>query len=332
MQQYVLDHVDQGRLSAHVMRNEEVDFRSIAPLPSNVRAIEAALLFATGHQPFVALSGPSGCGKTLMLKAAQGYLRRHVRSDVEMMTAEQFLKMEGRVSLDRVLILDDCQEVLGKPKQYLRLRVALDRRIRGGRPTLLAFTCSGRDRRMMSFLPAPRKWCHEFIAEPDTNGRTSLTQHLAKQEKINLAPAFIKIIGSRLLGNGRVISGALRRIKLEKADWTDSHQVLRGCGLLDPFFADNSNWDLRHRIARASEDIVGKEPVFGSKGISKEDLACYMMIEVAGLCESAVANYLEMDPGTCYQRSQKVGRALKNDAGLSRLVHQCVESVLVRLA
>lgn len=321
------ESVSQGRLSSLVLPSEENGFRTIAPLHSNVRALEATLLFATNHQSFVALTGPSGCGKSLLLNAAHHYIKTSGIANVEYMTAEQFLKMEGRIGLEKTLVLDDCQHVLGKPKQCLRLRIALDRRVRGNRPTLVAFATTSKDRRIQRLLPNPRKWCLENIGEPDLAGRITLVQHLARVERLNLSPTFAKIIGARLLGNGRVVAGALRRLKLEKNEWTDSHQVLLGCGLLDPYFADNSHWDLKHRIMRTATEASAKE-----ERVESTDLACYLMIQVAGLCESSVAIYLETDPSQCYQKARKVAKQVRSDASIASLVQHCTESILGKLA
>jgi len=322
-----LEPAKQARLSSLVLPAEDAGFKVIAPLHTNVKAIEAGLLFATHHQSFVAILGPSGCGKTLLLHAVAEYLKAFGNAQVETMSAEAFLKMEGRVGLEKTLILDDCQDVFGKPKQCLRLRLALDRRVRGNRPTFVAFTSTGRDRRINNLLPAPRKWCLETITEPNQLGRISLVHHLARKERLNLSPTFTKIIAARLLGNGHVIAGALQRLKLEKNDWTDSQQILRGCGLLDPYFADNSNWDLRHRILRISQDATVRD-----HRLLVEELSCYLMIHVAGLCESSVANYLNLDPTKCYQFAGKVAKLVKNDASIASLIHQCVELTLARLA
>ncbi len=323
----IIEPVKQARLSSLVVPVSDTGFRVIAPLQTNVKVIEAVLLFATNHQNFVAITGASGCGKTVLLNAASDYLKANSAASVEMLSAEQFLKLENRIGLEKTLILDDCQHVLGKPKQYLRLRLALDRRVRGNRPTLVAFSSTTRDRRMNNLLPVPRKWCFETISEPDQFGRIALVHHLAKKERLNLSPLFTKIIGTKLLGNGRVVAGALQRLKLEKSEWTDSHQILRGCGLLDPYFADNSNWDLPHRILKTTNDVLTSE----SK-VNALDLACYLMIHVAGLCEASVASYLETDPGRCYQQAARVAKMVKNDATIASLVHQCTETVLSRLA
>jgi energy-coupling factor transporter ATP-binding protein EcfA2 len=323
----IQDPVKQARFSAVVLPTEETGFKVIAPLHTNVKAIEAALLFATNHQPFVAILGPSGCGKTLLLCAASDYIKAHGNTNVEFMSAEQFLKLESRIGLEKTIILDDCQDVFGKPKQCLRLRLALDRRVRGNRPTMVAFNCSSRDRRINNLLPAPRKWCLEAIGEPNLAGRIALVHHLARKERLNLSPVFTKIIGAKLLGNGRVIAGALQRLKLEKNEWTDSHQILKGCGLLDPYFADNSNWDLRHKIIRVAGDAVTKDP-----RLDVIELSCFLMIHGAGLCEASVANYLDVDPTRCYQNAAEIARLVKNDASIASLVHHCTESVLSRLA
>src|SRR5687767_10490030 len=50
-------------------------FESLAAVPSNVEALETALLFATGLQSFAALVGPSGWGKTHLLEAVSRKLR-----------------------------------------------------------------------------------------------------------------------------------------------------------------------------------------------------------------------------------------------------------------
>ena len=317
----------QARLSSLVVPVEDRGFKVIAPLQTNVKAIEAALLFATNHHSFVAISGASGSGKSLLLRAAFEYIKTQTSPNVEILSAEQFLKMESRIGLETILILDDCQHVFGKPKQYLRLRLALDRRVRGNRPTLVAFTSIHRDRRINNLLPVPRKWCLEAISEPDQLGRVALVQHLAKRERLNLSPSFAKIVGAKLLGNGRVVAGALQRLKLEKSEWIDSHQILRGCGLLDPYFADNSNWDLRHRITKISNDLVTPDAK-----VTSPQMACYLMIHVAGLCEASVANYLEADPTRCYQNAAVVAKLLKTDACTASLVHQCTEVILSRLA
>lgn len=318
----------QARLSTLVLPVAETGFRVIAPLQTNVRAIEAALLFATNHQPFVAIVGPAGCGKSLLLGAACEYLKANSHAKVEFMSADQFLKLESRIGLETTIILDDCQDVFGKPKQCLRLRLALDRRVRGNRPTMVAFNCTGgRDRRIVNMLPAPRKWCLESIEEPNLAGRISLVHHLSRKGNLNLSPVFTKIIGAKLLGNGRVIAGALQRLKLEKSEWTDSQQILRGCGLLDPYFADNSNWDLRHRILTVAGQAVAKD-----HRLEQDELSCYIMIHLAGLCEASVANYLDADPTRCYQQAARVAKLVQHDASIASLVHQCTESILSKLA
>ena len=52
------------------------NFDTIATLPSNVEAVEAALQFAVGANPFMVLVGPSGWGKTHLLECVATRLRQ----------------------------------------------------------------------------------------------------------------------------------------------------------------------------------------------------------------------------------------------------------------
>ena len=58
-----------NKLSNVLFERRVATFNSLAALPSNVEAIEAALMFSAGLNPFVAIVGPSGWGKSHLLGA-----------------------------------------------------------------------------------------------------------------------------------------------------------------------------------------------------------------------------------------------------------------------
>jgi chromosomal replication initiation ATPase DnaA len=314
------------KLSELVLPKTDLGFSTIAPLPCNVRAVEAALLFATGHAKFVVIYGPSGQGKSQILRAAESYIHSHQRHSAEVMSSDQFLKVHSRLDGDTAILIDDCQLLLNRPKQRLAFRLALERRMRAGRPTLLAFGYRGQERQLSSSLPNPRVWMKEEICEPCEVQRHLLIQHLAKREDMRLSPVLIQIMAKKLLGNGRAIQGALHRLKLIQQDWQEPTQVLRACGVLDPFFADNPNWDLRHAIHRTAQETA---TLFSS--VNSEDLACYTMLKTAHLCEDSVAHYMTGEPQKCYAKAVRFAKLKRVNAGAALVHLQFVEQVLARL-
>jgi chromosomal replication initiation ATPase DnaA len=314
-----------------ILPNERTSFAGVAPLPSNVRAVEIALLFATGHTTFGVIHGASGCGKTQILRAAASYCISHSDRTVEYRTAEQFISQSSRNEPSIPVVLDDCQSVIGKPKQRLLFRLAIERRVRANRPTLLCFSENGLARpltskQLTSFLPHSRSWKVEKVESPSTPERFMLIQHLARTEGMRLSPALINIIATKMLGNGRVLLGAIRRLKLQQTDWVEPLQVLRACGTLDPYFADNPTWDLRHRIARVAEDHQTMFPE-----VNATDMAIFTMLRTAGLCEGAVSSYLGISPTTAYTQANAFARLTRGDAMIAARHHQFVELTLDRL-
>lgn len=313
-------------LSSVMMPSNSIEFSSLAALPSNVNALEAALLFSNTHLPFVVISGPSGCGKTQLLDASRDFIEQHSDEAVEMMSASQFLKLQRRLDMRKVLILDDCHEVMQQPKQMLQFRMAMDRRVKSARPTMLAVN-KGVARKWTTALPAERKWRVEEIGEPSVGERASLVHHIAKSEKLQLSDAFARIIALKLKGNPRVVRGALHTLKLEKNIWLEPSEVLRGCGMLNPFFEDNSTWDLRHSIHRRVQSFLAEQDQNDVK-----DMSVYLMLKIAGLPEANVAQYFGCTGSVCYQGRQKFAKKLESSAELRHHLLACVEDTIDHLA
>jgi hypothetical protein len=311
------------RLSDVLFGRYDRTFSSLAALPSNVEAIEAALLFSSGLNTFVALAGPSGWGKSyLMAMTAARYQRDSAPAAV--LTADEYLAAPDRAGDGRrPLFLDDVQEVLNRPKHRMRLRLALERRVRAGWPTMLAFTAPKVTRQVRDFLPGRRDWILATIDAPQPSERIPLLNQIAQREGLCLSPALVRIVAHQMHGNGRTFSGALKRLRLERREWLDSGATLRACGLLDPFFTDNPDWDLKLRILRLAEANRYRFPQ-----VSGVDLAVYVMLKEASLSESNVARSLGLEPAEAYLRSCRFQALMTESDVIRSYVRQFVDLVV----
>lgn len=312
---------DARTLSEVFSYTRKPSFSTLAPLPSNVEAIEAGLLFSRRLQSFVSICGPSGVGKSEILAATKAHCE-----DAALMSAEHYLNVRTRLSPRQPLIIDDCQELLGKPRRMVMFRSALDRRVRGGCPTMLSFTCDQVPKSGFVVIPQSKRWAKYGIGAPTFDERLQLVAHVAKQEQMLISPALAQLLAKWLGGTGRGILGALHRLKLEQSIWTNSRDTLRACGILDAYFSGNPHWDLRHRVVKTA---LACEPLFES--INSEDMACYTLVRTASLCEHSVASFVGDTPGNCYQRASRFAEIRKSDPAVAQIHHQFVELVLERL-
>jgi chromosomal replication initiation ATPase DnaA len=86
-------------------------FRTFAVLPSNVAAVEAAMLFAGEIQPFVAIVGPGGWGKTHLLEAAACRLRgERGCARLSVVQASDWATGARNATPNLPLILDNAQD------------------------------------------------------------------------------------------------------------------------------------------------------------------------------------------------------------------------------
>lgn len=281
------------RLSEVLFPNAKPTFESFAKLPSNAQALELTRVFAANGASFVALIGPSGCGKSHLLKSASSTIEADRTQHAEVLDAALWALNPPKLD-HAALILDNVEDALDKPRVRLQLRLALERRVRSGRPALLSFTAQRPSRSIRAFLPSSKDWIVCGIQEPDARERECLVRQLAEAEGLKLCDCLVWLLSHRMNGNGRSLLGALKRLRLDRTQWTEPDMILRACGVLDPFFTDNASWDLRDQIACCSEEFAGK--VTGSR----QELAIYTMLRVALLAEEDVARYYEMEPGEAY--------------------------------
>jgi len=301
-------------------------FDSLAVVPSNVRAVEAGLLFSNALVSFVAVVGPSGWGKSHLLEAVASRIaaERGPRS-YEMWSANEWVIASRTRTSNLALILDNVQDALAKSRSRQQLRVALERRVRAGWPTILSFTDTKISRPVRAALPSFRDWSLLQIRPPDGTEREVVVSHMAQSEGVVLALELRRILAHRLDGNGRTLIGALKRLRLNGSQWVSSEDVLRACGILNPFFASNSAWDLRDHIS----EIAGIRSA-NDQNVTV-DLAVYAMLKIAQLSEADVARYLEIEPARAYAIVQKVESRLREDHEARAASQSFVERVVSAL-
>lgn len=311
-----VDRIALPRLSEVLFDRTERRFGSLAELPSNVEAVDAGLMFATGNSPFVAIVGPSGWGKTHLLECAANHIAREFRIKPCIGSAIDWIG--GRSSCNPVnpMLLDNVQDAMARTRTRVQLRLALERRVRIGRPTMLAITGDRLTRHHISFLPAYREWTLQEIGEPSVGERATVVRKMVETEKLNLSEPLLKLIATRMNGNGNTIHGALNRLKMVRSDWTSPADCLRASGILDPFFADNSSWDLMGRIHESAERTNRQFP-----GIVAKVLGCHAMIQIAQLSELDVARFCEISPADARRSTLAFERKLK-ESEVHRMAHE----------
>ena len=291
--------VARPRISEVLFERMERGFGSIAELPSNVEALDAGLMFASGHQSYVALVGPSGWGKTHLLECVSIHMFRQFGQPVRIVNALDWI--EGRTGADpqAPILIDNAQDAMARTRSRLLLRINLERRVRIGRPTMLAMTNDRLTRRFRSFLPLSREWALHEIGEPTTIERRVIVEQMARTEGLYLAKSLTRLLANRMKGNGNTLHGALNRLKLAGTEWTDPEHIVAAVGILDPFFADNSAWDLKERLKSASTKVALQWP-----SLSPTELGCYAMLHTAQLSELSVARFCGLPPAKA--RSQAI--------------------------
>ena len=312
------------RLSDVLFQSSVSGFQALAPLPSNVEAIEAAMAFAACHRPHVAIFGPSGWGKSHLLHAANDRLTAHGLRP-RLVAAAEWVGDASRHSSDEPLILDNLQDCLRQPRLKQDLRLELERRVRSGCPTLVAVTAQRVDRECRSLLPRLREWLVEMIQPPTVEERELIVRQMAFAENLVLSDALVSVLAARLGGDGRTLSGSLKRLRLAGEHWSTGAATLRALGLLNPFFADQSSWDLREHIHRT----VSREWV--NSGVAPQPISTYLMMRYAQLPEDQIALFYRLRPSDVYASVVALEDRREADprltAQVSRLAIRVVESL-----
>ena len=293
-------------------------------LASNVQAVEAATLFASGRTPFVILVGPSGWGKSHLIDSAASMLHSGDSGCwPQVISAKQWIQPAGGVDMLSPWLIDNVQEGIGQHKTRLQMRLALERRVKAGRPTLLAITAQRPTRALRAFLPSQNNWVIATIEAPTRSERLKLIGKMAAAHGLVLSESLQQILAHHLHGDGRTLVGACTRLRMADGRWMDAMGTLRALGLLSPMFSGNVLWDLRDAIFEVAQGS-GK-----AKGC--RDMLMYVMLKVALLPEANVATFFEVEPSVVYARASAFERDQEGDEGLRNRTRWFVEEVIDRL-
>jgi chromosomal replication initiation ATPase DnaA len=218
-------------LSDVLLGGEEATFGSLVPLPTNVHALDEAMRFSASPSGFVALVGPTGWGKTHLLRACAQKIAYAGQGAPEFASTLEHLASPPR-SEPAVLILDDMQEAIGRPRVKQQLRLMLERRMRGGKPTMVALTLPRGSRSAQTLLPQPRDWQVQSVGVPSATERVLLLSQMSESMGLKLSAGLIRAVGYHMHGDGRTLAGALKRLRLQSASWPGPRDTLRACGVL----------------------------------------------------------------------------------------------------
>lgn len=299
-----------------------------AVLESNSEAQKMAMLFANGLLSFAVMIGPSGWGKTQLLESAARHIR-HVYglSDVTVLAATDWIASRSILPSHYPLILDNVQDLLESKRCRFQLQLALERRVRAGKPTMLAFTADALTPAIRAAMPFRREWIISHLRPPLGMQREELILHMAQGEGLDLADRLIKIISLWLPGDGRTLNGAIKRLKLQGTSWQDVQGTLRACGVLDPFLASNAKWDLRELTLDTARQLWQDD----ATGLGARDYATYAMLKVAQLSEAHVALFLGLEPGKAYQQATAVEEFLLREPAAAETMHRLISLIVESL-
>lgn len=292
-------------------------------MPSNVEAVEAALTFAGGSNPFAALVGPTGWGKTHLMEAVAGQVSREEGCAIPIHNAVEWAGSAHGADHDQPLLLDNVQDALVRPKVRQSIRAMLDRRVKRGLPTMLSFTANRPTRPLKSLLPSCQDWTVASIKAPDPREKMVVISQISQAEGVAISQGLARLLAYKMRGNGRTLVGALKRLRLYGPVWLDSRATLKACGILDPFFADNSAWDLKEQINRISTSGDFRYSRAGSP-----DMAIFAMLREACLSEAEIARFHGIGPSEVYQRSAKFEEHASLSESIKAELNTFIESVV----
>lgn len=316
------------RLSATLFDSARSGFATLTALSSNVKAIEASLMFANGLAPFVAIVGPSGWGKSHLLRAAAEMIRREVGLRVQVLPAAQWCSAGARWDSQVPLLVDDAQDVLEKPRSRQALRLCLERRVQFGRPTMITFAAPKVTRTIRGFLPGSRDWHVVAIAVPNQTERELVSRQIAGSAGMTLSPVLHRLIARQATWDGNAMTGALHCLKLIQNRWFDSAEVLRALGILNPYLLDGTGWDIRDHVHETITAFTATKVPIGERANRSIELSVYFMIDRIGLSEGDVAAYFRLRPGEVYALASRLAR---EDSSYASLKAECEAALVASL-
>jgi hypothetical protein len=165
------------------------------------------------------------------------------------------------------------------------------------------------------------------MSAPSKAERVFLVSQMAAQQGLRLSPELAKVMGVKMGGNGRTLIGALKCLHLSGGSWSTPEQTLRACGVLDPFFADNPDWDLKIKIRRMAASRAAAIPE-----VDPLDLALYTALCIAGLGESDTARSASIEPAEAYARALRLQLKMNDNSSIAAAGRSFVANVVESLA
>jgi chromosomal replication initiation ATPase DnaA len=313
-----------GRVEHTTDEKRTKGFADIAAVASNLGAIEAGMRFAEGITPFVAIIGAPGWGKSHLVSAVAQYMHARGARLNRPMAATIYATFPDRIDESLPLLLDDVQDAWTNMRTKQELRRLLERRVKSGRPTLVALADVANRQETARFLPNSRDWGCQVIQQPSKAERDQIVRQIADSEGVRLSKPVVTLVSRHLCGNGRSIQGAVHTLRLVKPAWSRRDDVCEACGVLMPYIQGENGWDPRDVVlevvttAFADRDYEGIEPA---------QVCAYMLISKMGLSEYDVATFLGVSPTRAYAMSNGIKLQLA-DFRLAECVQTCVDAVV----
>lgn len=312
------------RLPQPVEERRTKGFADFAALPSNLGAIEAGMRFAESTTPYVVVVGASGWGKSHLLEAVVQYMRLQGRPANRPIAATIYATFPERFEEHLPVLLDDVQDAWANMRTKQQLRRLLERRVKSGRPTMLAFADSVSRQEASRFLPNERDWGFQHVQQPSRTERERVVRQIADSEGVRLSKPIVRLLSRHVAGNGRTIQGAVHTLRLVRHDWSRRDDVCEACGVLMPYIHGENGWDPRDVVMDVVAATLASRSV---EGVLPEQVCAYMLISEMGLSEYDVATFLGVSPTKAYAMSNGVKLQLA-DPTLALCVQTCHDAVV----
>jgi hypothetical protein len=313
-----------GRLEFSADDKRSKGFADIAAVASNLGAIEAGMRFAEGITPFVAIVGAAGWGKTHLISAVAQYMGVRNTPINRPLAATIYATFPDRTDESLPLLLDDVQDAWTNMRTKQELRRLLERRVKSGRPTLVALSDLASRQEAVRFLPNSRDWGCQVIQQPSKSERDQIVRQIADSEGVRLSKPVVTLVSRHLCGNGRSIQGAVHTLRLVKPAWSRRDDVCEACGVLMPYIQGENGWDPRDVVL----EVVTTAFAGGHyEGIEPAQVCAFMLISKLGLSEYDVATFLGVSPTKAYAMSNGIKLQLA-DPRLADCVQTCVDAVV----
>lgn len=302
--------------------DQQALFDRFVRVPSNANACQSACSLLQGMNRFVMFSGPSGWGKSHLLKNLSAVLEDRLGEAVPIRRCESWISRPEGADSALPLLLEHVQIIGSSPRVRQRLRLILERRIRGGKPTVLTHTQERGGRFLPLLLPGGSHWKQATIRTPVLAERVVMVHQISMNSGLKLPPHLVSFIARRVGRSGSSLRSSLQRLHLVADDWQEQGMALRAAGILGPMLSEEGGWDIRDHIFETLQPHLSR-----LSPTARDEFCIYLMHEVQSLSEDQVGSYFDKSSGQVYRIAKKV--AAKVESGEFRSLHaECSQRLL----